>query len=222
MHLVDLFRQLSILVGLPAVLLAAAAAAAIVIARDWRIVLYCFILLSAMLSLLLSQLLPTEWALLQAIVGGLIAVMLFLSARQLRWRPRGVLNWEARWPQVASLSSFRTLAVVLAAVTFWAVRDHVHLPKVDTLFRDAILWLTLIGLLGLALHEEPLHAGLALLTVIGAFELLLFALVQDRMLVGLMEAGQLLLGLAISYLVVSHGLSGSPPQRDSGVPGWPA
>jgi hypothetical protein len=88
---------------------------------------------------------------------------------------------------------------------------------VDTLFRDAILWLSLLGLLGLALHEEPLHAGLALLTVLGAFELLLFALIQDRMLVGFMEGGQLLLGLAIAYLVVSRGLAfpDSAGQSDS-------
>jgi len=217
MTLVDLFRQLSLLVGLPAVLLAAAAAAVVVVARDWRLVIFAYAFLSTMLALLLSQLLPTEWALLQAVVGGLIAVMLFLSARQLRWRPAGPLSWEARWPQVASLSSFRALAVVLAAVTFWAVRDRVQLPRVDTLFRDAILWLSLLGLLGLALHEEPLHAGLALLTVLGAFELLLFALIQDRMLAGFMEGGQLLLGLAIAYLVVSRGLAfpDSAGQSDS-------
>ena len=58
-----------------------------------------------------------------------------------------------------------------------------------------------------------------MLTVLGAFELLLFALIQDGMLVGLMEGGQLLLGLAISYLVVSRGLAfvvssgeGQPPR----------
>ena len=39
-----------------------------------------------MLALLLSQVIPTEWALLQAIVGGLITVMLYASTRQLRWR----------------------------------------------------------------------------------------------------------------------------------------
>ena len=87
MSLADLFRQLSILIGLPAVLLACAGAAVIVVARDWRLGLFGYALVSLMLALLLSQIIPTDWALMQAITGGLIAVILFLSARQLRWTP---------------------------------------------------------------------------------------------------------------------------------------
>jgi len=207
MSLADLFRQISVMVGLPAVLLAGIAAAVIVIVRDWRLVLFGYILFSTMLALLLSQVIPTEWALLQAIVGGLVSVMLFLSARQARWDRRTGSNWEARWPRMASLTSFRLLTVALAAVAFFAVRDNVELPKVEPLFRDAILWSAMVGLLGLALHEEPLHAGLSLLTILGGFQLLLLSLIQRRMLVGLTEGGQLLLGLAIAYLVLSSGLA---------------
>jgi hypothetical protein len=119
------------------------------------------------------------------------------------------VSWEERWPQIASLSSFRALAVALAAVTFFVLREDIGLPKVDLLFRDAIFWLVLIGLLGLALHDEPLHAGLSLLTVLGGCELLLFTLMQSRTMIWLLEGGQLLLGLAISYLIVSRGLASS-------------
>jgi hypothetical protein len=222
MSLADLIRQFSILVGLPAVLLAGFAAAVIIIVQDWRLVLFGYGLLSAMLALLLAQVIPTEWALLQAIVGGLIGVMLFLSARQLRWSPHSGLSCEARWPAVASLSSFRTLAVGLAAVMFLAVRDGVQLPKVDTLLRDAIVWLGLMGLLGLALHEEPLHAGLALLTLLGGFNLLLFSLMQSRLFVGLTAGGQLLLGLAIAYLVLARGLAAFEPASTTRASGWQA
>ncbi len=218
MSLGELFRQLSILVGLPAVILAAAAAAVIVIARDWRTVLFAYAALATILALLLSQVIPTEWALLQAIIGGLIAVMLFLSARQLRWHPASGISWEERWPQMASVGSFRALAVALAAVTFFAARESVELPRMAPLFRDTFAWLVLIGLLGLALHEEPLHAGLSLLTVLGGTQLLLFTLVQNRMIVGLMAGGQLLLGLAISYLMVSRGLSAARPSAAPTLP----
>lgn len=220
MNLADLFRQLSILIGLPAVLVAAASAAAIVILYDWRLVLFAYAMLSAMLALLLSQVIPTEWALLQAITGGLIAVMLYLSARQLRWRAISGVPWEDRWPQMASLTSFRLLAVALVAVTFFALRDDVVLPKVEPLFRDTIFWLTLIGLLGLALHEEPLHAGLSLLIVLGGFQLLLFTLVQRRTLLGLTEGVQLLLGLAIAYLMVSRGLVITRPAAETDAFEW--
>jgi hypothetical protein len=209
--LADLFRQLSILVGLPAVLLACAGAAMIVVARDWRLGLFGYALVSLMLALLLSQIIPTDWALLQAITGGLIAVILFLSARQLRWTSDSGQRWEARWPNLASLTSFRLLALVLAAVSFAVVRGRITIPGLDPLFRDALLWLVMMSLLGLSLHTEPLHAGLSLLVFLGAAELLVFTLFQRRMLVGLWMGGQILLGLAIAYLVVARGLADLTP-----------
>jgi len=210
--LADLFRQLSILIGLPAVLLACAGAAMIVVARDWRLGLFGYALVSLMLALLLSQIIPTDWALMQAITGGLIAVILFLSARQLRWTPSSGQRWESRWPNLASLTSFRLLTLVLAAASFAAVRGRIAIPGLDPHFRDALLWLLMMSLLGLSLHTEPLHAGLSLLVFLGAAELLVFTLFQRRMLVGLWMGGQILLGLAIAYLVVARGLAELSPE----------
>ncbi len=213
MSLADFFHQISLLIGAPAVILAGVAAVLIVVPRDWRMVLFGYAVLTVMLSLLLSQVVPTEWALQQAIAGGLLAIMLFLSARQLRGPAQFGLPRSAAWPRVASLTSFRALAVGLAAVIFAAVRQDVNIPLISPLFRDAALWLGLIGLVGLALHEEPLHAGLSLLTFLGAAQLVVFTLVQRRMLVGILQGGQVLLGLAIAYLIVAHGLA-APARED--------
>jgi len=172
-----------------------------------------------MLALLLTQIVPAEWAVLEAIVGGLIGVILFLSARQLRWGPEGGVPWELRWPRLATLGSFRLLAVAFAGVTFLAAHRSVHLPIHSSLFSDAVLWLSLTGLLGLALHEEPFHAGLALLVFLGGNQLLLLSLYQRRSLIGLTLGSQLLLGLAISYLVLSRGLD---VPRGSRTPDEPA
>jgi hypothetical protein len=207
MSLSDLFRQLSLLIGTPAVILAAVATILIVVPRDWRVALFGYTLLTVVLSLLLSQVIPTEWALQQAVVGGLVAVMLFLSARQLRGPVAATLRPSARWPRVSSLTTFRALAVGLATVAFLAVRETIDIPLLAPLFRDAVLWLVMIGLLGLALHEEPLHAGLSLLTFLGGAQLVIFTLIQRRMLVGVLQGGQVLLGLAIAYLIVAHGLA---------------
>lgn len=190
-------------------MIAGAGAALIVIIRDWRVAILGYTLVSVMLALLLSQIIPVEWALQQIIVGGLIAVMLYLSARQLRGTAQVRQPWEARWPRMASLTSFRLLTIGLVAVTFFALRDQIPVPLVDALFKDALVWLVLISLVGLALHEEPLHAGLCLLTYLGAVELLLFTLTQRRMMVGLWQAMQLLLGLAIAYLMLARGLTTS-------------
>ncbi|MGE5604051.1 MAG: hypothetical protein ACM30E_13450 [Nitrososphaerales archaeon] len=221
MSLGDLFRQLSLLVGTPAVVLAGIAAVLIVVPRDWRIVLFGYAVVTVMLSLLLSQVVPAEWALQQAIAGGMVAIMLFLSARELGGPVQARLSRSAAWPRMASLTPFRALAVGLAAVTFAAVRESVDVPIISPLFRDAALWLGLIGLVGLALHEEPLHAGLSLLTFLGAAELVIFTLIQRQMLVGLLQGGQVLLGLAIAYLVVANGLALTrSPMVDEGPDEW--
>lgn len=223
MSLGDLFRQLSFLIGPPAVILAGIAAVLIVVPRDWRIVLFGYAVLTVMLSLLLSQVIPTEWALQQAIAGGMVAIMLFLSARQLRGTAQSTVTPSAAWPRMASLTQFRALAVGLAAVTFVAVRENVNMPMISPLFRDAALWLGLVGLVGLALHEEPLHAGLSLLTFLGATQLVIFTLMQRRMLVGVLQGGQVLLGLAIAYLIVAHGLAREPnPPPSMGPNEWAA
>ncbi len=219
MSLDDLFRQLSILIGLPSVYVAGAAAAVVIVARDWRAALYGYALVSVMLALLLSQVIPAEWALQQAIIGGMVAVMLYLSAGQLRGNRSRYQSAELRWPQMASLTSFRLLAVALISGIFIVARDNIKLPLIEPVLRDAFLWLVLIGLLGLALHEEPLHAGLSLLIVLGGSQLFLFTLTQQRVLVGIMQGGQLLLGLAVAYLVLARGLAVFQPELPPAGPG---
>jgi len=198
---------------------AGAAAAVVIVARDWRAALYGYALVSVMLALLLSQVIPAEWALQQAIIGGMVAVMLYLSAGQLRGHRSRYQSAELRWPQMASLTSFRLLAVALIGGIFIVARDNIKLPLIEPVLRDAFLWLVLIGLLGLALHEEPLHAGLSLLIVLGGSQLFLFTLTQQRVLVGIMQGGQLLLGLAVAYLVLARGLAVFQPELPPAGPG---
>ena len=218
MTLFDVYRQFGLLVGLPVVIVAGASAALIVVARDWRLALLGYAVLSVMLALLLSRVIPVEWATLQALVGALVAIMLYLSATQLRGLSQPNVHWRTRWPQVGSLTSFRFMAVLLAAGAFLLTRDRVQLPLVEPLIRDAIVWLAAIGIVGLGLHEEPLHAGLSLLSILGGVELLLFSLTQRQMLVGLVEGGQILLGLAIAYLVLSRGLASAHPSEERPTP----
>ena len=214
MSTTDILRQLSLLIGLPTLWIMGGAAAILVVARDWRLTVLGYAVMASMAGLLLCQVIPVEWALLQPIVGGLNAIVVFLSARQLRWAGRDAASWEVRWPQLASVGSFRVLTVAVAVVAFFALRDQVQLPKVSPLLRDAVVWLVMIGLLGIALHEEPLHAGLSLLTVLVGFQILLFSLILDRLWIGLTHGGQLLLGLAIAYLTVARGFA--TPVRGEG------
>ena len=207
MTLIELVRHVSSLIGTPAAVLAGIAAALVVISRDWRLTMFAYLAENVMLAVLLVQIIPVEWALLQAIVAGLIGVIIYMSARQLRPVETYGPAWIGRWPQMATLTIFRMLTTALAAVTFLAIRTEVTLPVIRPPILDLFLWLVLIGLLGLALHEEPLHAGLSLLTVVAGSQLLIFTLMPQRILVGALGAVQILLGLAVSYLVLSRGLA---------------
>jgi uncharacterized MnhB-related membrane protein len=207
MPVAEFVRQISLLMSLPTVLVLGAAACIIVVARDWRMILLAYGLYSVALAVMLSQLIPPEWALMQAIVGGLIGVILFLSGRQLRDVRTPRLGVEGRWPHMVSLSSFRLMAVALAASAFFLLHESIRVPMLNPLQSDAFLWIQLMGIMGLALHEEPLHAGLALLVMVGGSLLLLDQLFPQRTVIGLLDAWQLLLGLAIAYLTVSRGLA---------------
>jgi hypothetical protein len=207
MTLPDFIRQLSILLTLPAVVVLGILAATIVVVRDWRAMLFAYALESATLGFLLTQRIPMEWAFLQVVTGGLIAVMLFLSARQLRGVPAPGGSAEARWPQLASLPLFRVLMVVLALIAFLQLHSRVPLPQLNSALGDGVLWLALMAGLGLALHDEPLHAGLSLLSGLGGFVLLYFGITHSRLMIGFIEGWQLLIGLAVSYLMVSRGLA---------------
>jgi hypothetical protein len=210
----DFLRQVSLLMSLPAVLLVGLSAALVVVVRDWRLAILSFAVFSASISLLLTQVIPTEWALLHVIVGALISIMLLMSGSQLRATHLALPSREWRWPQMASLSPFRTLTIALAAFAYFSLREHITLPITNSALQDAVLWPLIVGLLGLGMHEEPLHAGLSLLIMLAGFCVLIFSLSQHQILVGLIEAWQLLLGLAIAYLTVSRGLSVPPTNRD--------
>ena len=62
---------------LPVIVLLGLAAGMIVVVRDWRLALFAYGMLSALLAILLTQRIPVEWALLQAIVGDWWALCFF-------------------------------------------------------------------------------------------------------------------------------------------------
>ena len=76
-------------------------------------------------------------------------------------------------------------------------------------------WLAAFGLLGLALGEEAMQSGLALLMWIAATQLLLSSLERDPLLIWFLSSTELLIGLAIAYLIVARG----PQKRPTPVKG---
>lgn len=78
---------------------------------------------------------------------------------------------EAR--PLASTTLFRTLIVLALAVLILTLRPRLPLPVLPTDVRFVVIWLGAFGLLALALGDEALQAGVALLLWLAATQLML-------------------------------------------------
>lgn len=193
-------------------------AALLVILTDWRLSLLAFALQALLLALLNTRLLPQGFALLRMLVGGLVALMWYLSARRVRWGGRQYpARWwllrparGERWPLLSASSLLRLLAVTLVGLVFSRSLGRIALPMLPTDLALLCAWLWLMGLLALALSDEPLRAGFGLLTLLAGFQLFYGALEQSAASVGLLYGLDLCLGLAVSYLIVARGVAGRP------------
>jgi hypothetical protein len=193
-------------------------AALIVVLADWRLSLLALAAQSTLLALMSTRLLPSGWALLRMLVGGLVALLWFISARRVRWgERREPARWwllrrgrGERWPLLSTGTMQRLLAVALIVLVFFRLQGRLTLPALPSDLAVICTWLWLMGFLALALSDEPLRSGLGLLTMTAGFQLLYAALEPNAIAIGLLGSLDLVLGLAVSYLMVAHGAAGRP------------
>src|SRR5262249_15418253 len=127
-------------------------------------------------AVLLTQLVIPEVALVKLIAGLLVVAIFTLTGWQLNFgRPgqAGRALWQSR-VDVPTTLPFRLMAVVMAVATalFLSTQSQWTLPGLNGAPAVNIASYTLIalGLLDLGLTEEPVAAGLGLLTVLLGFE----------------------------------------------------
>ena len=184
--------------------------ALIVLVGDWRVSLLALLGQYLLAGLVLSRLILPEIALIKALVGALICPMLYLAARQAGWGAgQSWLATPARMTVFPGGLAFRLLGVILIALLAVTLNRGYPLPVIPRDVGLGSYWLMLSGLLVLMLSEEPLKAGQGLLTALVGFELLYASLERSLALVWLWAAVNLLLTLAIAYLVVVRGASSS-------------
>lgn len=230
--LTELLARLEPISGYPAVAAAVIASALMLIVADWRLFLFLMELLYLALTLVSTRLLPPEWALLNLVIGGLIGIMWYLSARQVRWgrpwpRPwAGLLDTPprttARWPALTTTMPFRIVVVALIALIFLLSNVYVPLPGLLPQVSFLCLWLTVMGVLILALEGEQLKAGVGLLLWLCAVQLFYGNLTRDARMLGVLGALQLLVGLACAYLAVVQGQLRSEGSTGQDENGWQA
>lgn len=204
----QILAQTADALGIPATLLIGGCAVVAVAARDWRLVLAAMMTIYIGLALITATFLPAEWALLRVVVGGLVAIMWYLSALRAGWggkflpfqHPGGVQSRP-----LASTTLFRVLLALVLAAMLLVARPRLPIPGVDSEIRMAFTWLALFGVLGLALGDEAMQGGVALLMWLAAAQLLLSDLQRDPWLIWLLSSTELLVGLAVAYLMVARG-----------------
>lgn len=191
--------------------------AAMLVVSDWRLALLAYAGLKLLAGVLLTQLLPPEWALLQWVVGGLVGIMWFLSNRRvdsIKKRQLGRPWWRPDWK--LNPSTFMRLALLLLLVAAaYGTRPALALPKLPADLARFATFSALAGLLGLGLGDRPLRWGLSLSMWLLAANFAIHALQVDADTVGLLASIEILLGFAISYLIVVDGARFWPEPEDA-------
>jgi hypothetical protein len=182
----------------------------IVVLRDWRVSLLALLGQYLLAGLVLSGLVLPEVALIKVLIGALICPMLYLAARQAGWGAGQNGPAGSTWREVFPAGpAFRLLAVTLMGLLAMALSQSYPPPVIPPGVGLASYWLMLIGLLILMLTEHPLKAGQGLLTAIIGFELLYTPIERSLAMVWLLAVVNLLLALAIAYLVVARDIGSS-------------
>lgn len=203
-------------------------AAIILVGRDWRFLILALLAQYILVGLILSHLVRPDIAVLKVMIGAFICPILFLSARQVtvsrpllspldedysnsRWRKfvsmlRSFLIGKQRHrrssPTGFVFRLFAALLMILVAVT---LSNTFVLPGLSLNVTIAVYWLILAGLITLALTEEPMKVGCGLFTILAGFDLFYTTLERSLLIIGLWGAVNLLIALAISYLIVARG-----------------
>jgi hypothetical protein len=219
----DVIAQLAHLSGLPALIGLVITSSVIAIARDWRYALWALLIQYVLVGVLHLRMLSVELALIKMLVGVLICPMLYWAARWVESeRPhraqieRHQITQEVGqvplpplpWPVRPTNWVFRLLAILLLAIVLYSASNAFTVPFIAPDIAPACVWLALIGLFILVLTSEPLPAGMGLLTLVAGFELFYDVTSPGLATIGIMSTTDLLMGFAISYLIIVRNLTG--------------
>lgn len=230
----EIVRQLSIYVTTSAMVAVMLTAGVIVVVKDWRASLLALAIQYVIVGLLLTSAIQMELAIIKTLVGTMLCLILHMTARHVDWgrpspppEPLDKERGPAASPAFTSATSasqtqpnlatakgtrgtlptefpFRLLAALLVMMAAYNAATIYPLPDVNEAISLAVYTLATLGLLAMGLTDEPLKAGLGLLTFVSAFELFYTVLEPSLTVVGFLGLANFLIALAIAYLTVAR------------------
>ncbi|MEK7325085.1 MAG: hypothetical protein AAB217_07495 [Chloroflexota bacterium] len=221
----ELLAQLSFLAATPSAVGALITAGLLIVFLDWRTSVFALACQTIFAGLLYSQVLPPQIAGVKVVVGLLICLQMFVTARQMDGNkmpaelPEGLRSAQKQGggaePSGSSLRSivptglpFRIVAALMVGVIAWqgSLLPELSLPEVPPSVGLATIGLLALGLLGLGLTEEPLKAGMFLITMLTGFELYYSAVEPALAVIALLAAMDFAVALGACYLAVVRAL----------------
>jgi hypothetical protein len=211
----DWLARAGFLRGFPAAYLVLATAFLVVALWEWRLAILALAVQYLMAGLLFADLLDPRLIVVKILVGIVVCLILLVTAAQVGWGRLPADMTEEERAQLGlttrSLGPFQVprqapLRLLLAAglsliILVIARQPAYQLPVVAEPQNLAIFALVGLGLLGLASTTEPLPAGMGLFMVLTGFDLFYSAVDQSLAMLGALAAANLLIALAIAYLV---------------------
>jgi Ca2+/Na+ antiporter len=211
----EVLAQLSFLTTKAAIVGLVITASLIVVIRDWRLLLTALSVQYLLAGLLLTRLIQPQVAVIKVLIGALVCVVLYLTARLAVVREKeAALEQEAAEDSGSSIRTiggevsladfaFQLLAALFVGLVAYSLSKRYPLPEIPPDIGLTCYWLASLGLLVLMLTEEPLKAGMGLLTLITGFELFYSALEHSLSVAGFLGIANFLIALAITYLTAA-------------------
>jgi len=214
---IELIERLSIFTTTPAVVAVMLTAGTMVVIKDWRASLFALVIQYVVVGLLLTSAIRMELAVTKTLVGAILCLILYMTARRVNWGQPSTLppaetpeadqeetaSPPPRWTLPTELP-FRFLSALLVMAAVYSVASSFSLPDVSEAISLAVYTMAALGLLAMGLTDEPLKAGLGLLTFVSAFELFYTVLEPSLIVVGFLGLANFLIALSIAYLTVAR------------------
>ncbi len=179
----------------------------VTLVADWRISLVALAAQYVLVAILLSTLIPLQIAAVRMIAGGLVAMMFYITAR--RVQPARRRQGQTPSPENKALAPraifwtnlpFRFVGLALVAVGVVAASDQIVLLNAPLLFWVTGLWLTMGGLLTIALTRDALRLGMGLLFFTSGFGIIYLSIDNSLVIYALLVMADLVIALAIAHI----------------------
>jgi len=214
--LTEILARLAVVPTTTALLGLAVTASLLIALTDWRASVLALVAQYVLAGLLLTRVIRPEIAMIKTLIGAMICLVLYITARRVGWGRLPLEEGEEppSWWLLALMMGvpFRILAALMALALAFSAALRMPLPNVPLEVTVGGFTLGMVGLFAIALAREPLKSGIGLLTAMTGFEMFYSSVEQSLVVVGFLGLVNLGIALGISYLTTSQAL----PEEESG------